>query len=336
MGEQLPDSSRLNKSQKLIRILESMQEPGGALVGDLMTRFDLDDRTMRRYLADLRGLELPIHTRGRGLTRRLWLDARYGRRNVRVSLLELVALRFGRTMVAFLQGTGFAEDMDEALDTVERIALDGQQMELAQNLDRKFVAVPEHRKDHTRDAEMIESILSALLYQNPARAHYARLGQRQKRYHLHALTLATFRQGLYLFAFDVDAGKIKTYAVDRFRHFERIRGQHFTYPEGYDPHKLVEDCFGIMGGPIALVELHFGRRAAPYVQERVWHHSQTVESDGGGGLILRMRVGIAPELISWIMGFGPDVRVLGPSELVDRVRMLHRQACGLDEPPRIR
>jgi predicted DNA-binding transcriptional regulator YafY len=51
-----------------------------------------------------------------------------------------------------------------------------------------------------------------------------------------------------------------------------------------------------------------------------------MEAARDGGVILRMRVGLAPELTSWIMGFGPGVQVLSPPELADQIRRLHKEA----------
>jgi len=329
------DDAALNKSQKFVRIVELMLQQGGTTSGELMRRFDLDDRTLRRYLADLRAIELPVCSEGRGPSRKLWLDARYGRKGVQVSLLELVSLRFGRQLFDFLEGTGFAQDMDDALETISSLAV-GKSAEHARDLERKFMAVPEHRKDHTQDADRIEDILTALLYQNPARAHYAKPTGRTRAYLLHPLTLATYRQGLYLFALDVEEGKVKTFAVDRFRHFERLRKDKFDYPEDYDPKELVGDAFGIIGGKQSEVTLRFRRRASPYVRERVWHRSQQVEATSDGGVRLRIEVGLSPELESWILGFGPDVRVEGPPELAERIRRLHIEAAEGTEMPSVR
>lgn len=322
------DDTRLNKSQKFVRILEALQSHGGVSAQDLMTRFSLDDRTLRRYLADLKALDLPVRSEGRGTDRRLSLDPSYRRQGVQLNLLELVSLRFGRSLFDFLEGTGFAADMDDALDTLSALAVLGGREQLAQHLDRKFVAVPEHRKDHTGDADLLDEVLSALLYQNPSLAHYAKVAGPTKRYSLQPYTLAVYRHGLYLIAMDVEEQRIKTFAIDRFRHFERRRGEHFDYPEDYRPDTLYRDAFGIIGGgrPIA-VELRFNRRVSPYIRERIWHHTQQVEPTGDGGVTLRMRVAMGPELVQWIMGFGPDVRVEGPSELADRVRRLHREAA---------
>jgi predicted DNA-binding transcriptional regulator YafY len=325
------DESSLNKAQKFVRILELLQSGGGLNAYDLMARFGLDDRSMRRYLSDLRDVGVPVETSGRGDDRRLWLDPSYRRTGLQLSLLELVSLRFGRSLFNFLEGTGFAQDMDDALDTLSTVSLKAGD-DLIHDLDRKFVAVPEHRKDHTGDADVIDEILSALLYQNPAIAHYARPGAPTKHYELRPLTLATYRQSLYLFAEDVEAGKVKTFAIDRFRHFERRRGDHFTYPSAYDPGAMFRDAFGIIASAdTARVALRFHRRASPYVNERIWHRSQQVEPLEDGGVRLIMQVSVSPELVSWILGFGPEVRVEGPPDLAERIRRLHQEAAdGLD------
>lgn len=322
------DDANLNKSQKFVRILEALQGRGGVSAQELMTRFSLDDRTLRRYLADLKALDLPVRSSGRGADRRLSLDPSYRRQGVQLSLLELVSLRFGRSLFDFLEGTGFAADMDDALDTLSELAVLGGREDLARDLDRKFVAVPEHRKDHTADADLLEDVLSALLYQNPASAHYAKVAGPTKRYALQPYTLAVYRHGLYLIARDTTDDKVKTFAIDRFRHFERHRGEHFDYPADYRPDSLYRDAFGIMGGgPLLSVVLRFNRRVSPYIRERIWHATQEIEPTGDGGVTLKMRVTMGPELIQWILGFGPDVRVEGPQELADRVQRLHREAA---------
>jgi len=321
-------NTRLNKSQKFVRVLSDMQDPEGVLADDLIERYDLDDRTLRRYLSDLRAIDVPIQDEGRGSDRLLRLDPSFGRKGVQLTLLEMVSLRFGRTLFDFLEGTGFAEDMDDALDRISTWSgAKGISGNMVTHLDRKFIAIPEHAKDHTQDAEIIDEILTALLRQNPVDVMYARVGGQLRSYSLLPLTLAHWRQGLYLFARDLEADMIKTFAVDRFRVFKRQRGEQFVYPEDFDPKAIVEDCFGIIGGPVTQVRLRFSRAVAPYVKERTWHASQVVSPIAGGDIEVTMRVGISPELETWILGFGPRVKVLAPDSLAQRVRALHLEAA---------
>jgi predicted DNA-binding transcriptional regulator YafY len=316
----------LNKAQKFVRIYEIVQRRGGVNAQELMDRFDLDARTLRRYLSDLKDLGLPLHDAGAGSDRVLTLDPAYARSGVQLTLAEVLSLHFGRTLFTFLDGTSFAAEMEGAIERLQP-AIARSTADLTKDLDRKFVAVAEHAKDYRSDPDLLDEVVSALLYSNPADAEYrpAR-GGFGKIYRLEPYTLATYRQGLYLFARDVNEDRIKTFAVERFERFARLRRERFEYPVGYDPRALVADSFGIISGPAEEVVARFAPDVALFVRERSWHPTQRLEPLGDGGVRLRMYVHIGPELVEWLLGFGPHVRVEAPSALVARVRDAHQAA----------
>ncbi len=316
----------LNKSQKFVRILEVVARRGGVTAQELMDRFELDARTLRRYLADLRDCGLPIRDESSDAGRVVTLDPSYARTGVQLTLAEVLSLHFGRTLFTFLDGTSFAEELEGAIDRL-RPAIGRADADLVRDLDRKFMAVPEHAKDYTRDGDLLDEIVSALLYANPADAEYAPRGGLGKAYRLEPLTLATYRQGLYLFARDVAAGRIKTFAVERFARFSRLRREKFEYPAAYDPRALVAAAFGITDGPAEDVVARFVPEVATYVRERRWHASQRLELLEDGGVRLRMHVYVGPELKEWLLGFGPHVRVESPIPLGAWVRDAHLAAA---------
>ena len=88
----------LNKAQKLVRMVEWMSNPGGIRASTIADRFDLDARTLRRYLTDLKDMGLPIKDTGRGDGRVLSLDPRWRRTGVQLTLSEVLSLHFGRTL----------------------------------------------------------------------------------------------------------------------------------------------------------------------------------------------------------------------------------------------
>jgi len=328
---QLMDYSKFNKSQKFVFMVQLLQRKEGVLASELKDRFDLqNDRTLRRYIHDLKEMDLPIRiervSEDGEKDRRLWIDANYQRTGVQISLLEWVSLHFGRTLFGFLQGTNLTQDIDDALERLSTLAGDVNQ-KITSDMSRKFMAVPEHAKDHSEKSEVIDEILTALLYQNPVEAFYAKIGRpAMRKYVLYPYTLVTYRQGLYIFAFDTKEHKIKTFAIDRFHSFKRIRNQHFELPKNYHPEKIVADAFGIMGGKTEEISLRFNKYAAPYIQERIWHHSQETYPVDNAELILKMNVAINHELISWILGFGPDAKVLSPPSLKERIYDLHKRS----------
>ena len=78
-------------------------------------------------------------------------------------------------------------------------------------------------------------------------------------------------------------------------------------------------AFGIAGGKPEDVELRFDARAAHYIRERVWHESQELIEDEGGGVRLRLRVAPGVDLRAWIKGFLPDVSVVRPASLREEI-----------------
>ncbi|MCP4808251.1 MAG: WYL domain-containing transcriptional regulator [Proteobacteria bacterium] len=315
----------LNKAQKLVRMVELMTRRGGVRAWELMDRFDVDARTLRRYLSDLKEMNLPINDDGAGEDRTIALDAEYRRSGVQLTLPEVLSLHFGRKLFTFLDGTGFAQDLDDAIERLEP-AIPRAHAELAQDLDRKFMAVPEHAKDYTEMGDLVDEIITALLYDNPSRASYTKPTGASKDYFLEPLTLATYRQGLYLFARDRHDGQVKSFAVERFSRFSRLRMEKFRPPAAYRPEDQLRGAFGILKGEPQSVSACFDSTVAHYVRERHWHPSQVIEELPDGRVRVRFEVGLTHELVSWLLGFGGDVQVEEPASLARRVRDAHKQA----------
>ena len=320
------DLSHLNKAQKLVKIVELMSRRGGVRASELGDRFDMDARTLRRYLADLRELGIPLSDEGRAEDRLLTIDAQWRRTGVHLSLAEVLSLHFGRTLFNFLDGTHFAEDLNGAIERLQP-AISQAHADLARQLDTKFVAVPEPRKHWTPAAsEVIDDAITALVYDNPIEARYRKVGGVERQYLLHPYTLASFRNGLYLFALDVEAGRVKTFALERFTDMVRKR-ERFEPPVGWSPHAHIVHAFGIIGaGDVAEVRLAFDERVVGYIRERTWHPTQTFGTLPDGRLELRMKVTVGVELVTWILSHGADVEVLHPASLRRRVAEDMRKA----------
>jgi predicted DNA-binding transcriptional regulator YafY len=118
----------------------------------------------------------------------------------------------------------------------------------------------------------------------------------------------------YLFAHDTARGAVRTFALPRIRRVERT-GAKFRRPKDFSLGKILEGSFAVFeGGRPAMVRIRFTGIAARLVGERVWHASQKL-STGNAGLLLGMRVGLSPDLIQWVLGWGAEAEVLEPPAL---------------------
>ncbi len=316
----------MNKAQKLVQMVQLMARVGGIRASELEERFELDARSLRRYLADLKEIGVPVEDDGRGDDRVVSVDPRWRRTGVQLTLTELLSLHFGRTLFNFLEGTSFAADIEGAIERLEP-AVSRAHQDVVRQLDTRFLAVREHTKDYRGDgSDRIDEAITALVYNNPLRGSYRKANGSTSEYVLHPYTLATYKQGLYLFALDVEVGQVKTYALERFTELKRSR-ERFEYPVGWNPHAHLAHAFGIISGPPEEVCVAFSAAVAGYLRERTWHPSQGFSLMPDGRTRLRMRVADTVELRQWILSFGRDAEVLSPAGLVAHVAGTLRAAA---------
>ena len=78
--------------------------------------------------------------------------------------------------------------------------------------------------------------------------------------------------------------------------------------------------FGIICGDAFRVRLLFNSRTANYIHDRRWSADQKLTPAADNSLILEMTARSEPELVSWILSFGANVKVLEPDWLRDEIR----------------
>ena len=116
------------------------------------------------------------------------------------------------------------------------------------------------------------------------------------------------------------AGACRIYALSRIKNI-KITKEQFTIPEGFDISKEVDLSFGIWhntGAPEEY-ELLFDSSLANYILEREWHKDQQMEQREDGSVYLKFASNQKKQILSWVLGFGPAVKVLAPESLRDEV-----------------
>lgn len=130
-----------------------------------------------------------------------------------------------------------------------------------------------------------------------------------------------FRErSLYLVAEEMSEGKIKTFAIPRMSDVEMIDKAYEGAITSPDDH--FKTSFGVWRASDAEdVAIWFARSRVQYITERKWHPSQIITLESNGGVTLKMRVGITPQLICWVLGFGADAKVTANEKLAAAVSL---------------
>ena len=160
--------------------------------------------------------------------------------------------------------------------------------------------------------------MQAILARRRVRMRYHSFSSQQvKDYIVEPYRLAYAQGGLYLQAFVPEYSEMRTFAAQR---IESAVGLEDSFsPVESAPPDVFAHSLGAFSGTPERVVIEFTAAEAPYVREREFHASQSIEELPGGRIRLTMNVVIDWELQAWVMGFGPAAKVIQPEAFAKRI-----------------
>jgi len=137
---------------------------------------------------------------------------------------------------------------------------------------------------------------------------------------------------LYLIGYCHLRSDVRMFAIDRIVTLT-VTNLPCQMPLGFNVEEYVKDALTVMrGGPQIEVELRFDRKTTAWAKNRIWHPSQKATLDRNGCLTLILRVADTPELVGWILSFGPGVSVVRPDTLRKQVISTATQIANQNDP----
>jgi predicted DNA-binding transcriptional regulator YafY len=235
---------------------------------------------------------------------------------VRISRKEAFSFGLARKLLAHYEGTPLHLDMRSVLDKIAE-SLEGEITIEPDWLSEHVGVLPE---DRVRiDPDVWAQLAGFIECREVIRATYQTFDGRVSEYELHPYHLIAYHGNWYLMAWNVEKKRVATFALSRFQRIEAT-GQTFTRLAGFSPETYARQAFGIVGGekPIR-VRLLFDPKLAVYITERQWHPSQEFRTRQYGSVEMRMETTGRKELVRWVLSWMPDVKVLAPKSLRDRI-----------------
>jgi predicted DNA-binding transcriptional regulator YafY len=317
----VPRNAEVIRQWTILREIERARG-GGVTIDDLATLCGVTTRTIRRDLQALEEAGFPLYddrSHDDGRTRWKVNGQAFKGLAAGLTVSELCALYFSRSLLESLAGTPFREDVESAFEKLSSV-LTPHMRQFLDQLPRVIATKPDpmRRKDDPRQQQIIARALDATLHHRQATIIYhSKSSERTKTYLVHPYRLAYAQGGLYLLAYVPEYGEVRTFAVERIQELTLLE-EGFTpiedLPDTAFPHSL-----GVHTGPPEQVELEFEPAVADYVRARDWHRSQTMREGESGRLHMTLNVCLDRALESWILSFGPFVRVIAPASLAAQI-----------------
>lgn len=128
-------------------------------------------------------------------------------------------------------------------------------------------------------------------------------------------------ENYYLVAYDSEAGIIKHYRVDKMTDITTIDEER----DGQEAYKALDmavyarKVFGMFSGDEQNVQLRFENHLVGAVLDRLGREVFIV-ADGSEHFTVRADVVVSPQFFSWVTGFGPAAKIIGPDDVVEKMR----------------
>jgi len=154
--------------------------------------------------------------------------------------------------------------------------------------------------------------------------------ERQAAFRPYLLEPAAVGSALYAIGLMEPPGELRVLRLERIS-FSAVTGLTFVPPPVDELLERIERSWSVWLADDEPVEvrLRFTEEASPLVRETRWHPSQRLQDASDGGVDLSLTVASTTELVPWILGWGPNCRVLAPAELRERIAAETRAAAAM-------
>jgi predicted DNA-binding transcriptional regulator YafY len=335
----VPRNSEVIRQWTILREIERARG-AGVTIDQLSALCSVTTRTIRRDLQALEEAGFPIYddrSHDDGRTRWTINGTAFKGLAAGLTLAELCALYFSRTVLESLSGTPFRDELEQAFDKLGA-TLPVHMRQFLDQLPAVIASKPDpHRRrglaKDSRERLVVGRALEATLHHRQASLTYhSRSSERTKTYLVHPHRMAFAQGGLYLQAYVPEYGEIRTFAVERIRDISLLEERFTPIDDSTGdafPHSL-----GVHSGPPERIEVRFDAAVADFVQSRDWHPSQEWQASPDNGGTLTLNVCVDQTLKAWVLSFGPGARVVAPARLATEIAGLLAAAAQNYREPR--
>ncbi|MBC8193804.1 MAG: WYL domain-containing protein [FCB group bacterium] len=313
--------SDFTQIERILRIIQILSSGTRLTTAALMRRFDdqVALRTLQRDLNKIANSGIPVRSRKTTANENEWfLDSSFRTFIPQtLGLNEYLAAHMLKENLKVFRNTEFSDEVDSLLEKIEQIVPEDVFLETDESdPEDLFENYSTGLFDYTGYDEIINTIIQAIIQNKKSFvSYYNAYEQKSKNFYVEPRRIVYFKGGLYVIAYVRRFEKFRLLAIQRIRKF-KIQDEVYQQDPVFDEGRFWKNKFGLFSADQQEVKLEFSPEVRMHIEGRHWHTSQIYSEGDAGSLILELKVGLSPELISWIFGWNEYVDVLSPPELI--------------------
>ena len=309
---------QLGRQWKLIQALTAYRT--GKSAADLAQELECHPRTVYRDLEALQLAGFPLYT-DKVDGRSLWsfVDTVKHQIPIPLTLTELMALYFSRDMLKVLKNTVFYDSLETLFQKI-KATLPPEYISYLSRIEKSLKVGLSSYKEYGGLTETLNSLNEAVLNGKYIEMIYFTMSRKQETRRKVAPYKIWFFDGtFYLIGHCLLRNSVRLFAIDRIKSL-CLTDESFQIPEDFNTEDFMRSSFGTFVGNLTTIKIHFETDIAGYIQERIWHESQEIESQEDGSIIFKVTVAGTDEIKFWVLNWGAKATVLEPDSLRDEIK----------------
>jgi len=309
-------SRQLERFLSLDNLLRSKQRQTAFSLAEAL---EVSERTVRSDLAFLRDrYHAPLEFNKRQGYH--YTDPDWRLPSISLSKGELFALTLGARMLEAYAGSAYITDLQSAISRLSERLPEQTWVDLQRVADERILF--RSGAETNLDAAIWHKLESACRLQKVVQMtyHTANSNSVSDR-KLDPYLLHIYRgTNPYVIGFCHKRQEVRWFRVDRIQQLE-VLAETFVRDPAFDAKGHLDMIFQHEVGAVPVnVVIWFDASTAPYIRERRWHTTQTLQEHSNGAVTLCMTVRGLQDLKRWILGYGRGAIVQQPPELVELVQ----------------
>ncbi|MEB3232728.1 MAG: WYL domain-containing transcriptional regulator [Leptolyngbyaceae bacterium] len=305
--------------ERFLTIDKFLRSPERHTAGSIAEVLEVSERTIQADIAFMRDrFDAPIEyspVKGQHYT-----DPNWRLPSISLTEGELFALTLGARMLAAYAGSAYEATLESAIGQLVARLPDTVQADLQVLAQRRVVFHP-GATNVNFDPDVWQKLeFASQMFRSVRLVYAAPRGESLSERVIDPYLLRISRSNPYVTGFCHLRQALRDFRVDRVRSLEVLMDS-FEIDPTFDAQAYLEaPFFHEQGGEPQWVAIWFDAATAPYIRERQWHSSQTIEEREDGSLVLRVEVRGLEEVKRWVMYYGAGAIALEPVELAGMIR----------------
>jgi predicted DNA-binding transcriptional regulator YafY len=243
-------------------------------------------------------------------------DPSFSIKTLPVSEEDLVKLNDAVQLLQQISGFTIADDVAEVVKRLEN------RYKFTNTSERRIISF--ETATAVQGIENLEDIYHAIIRKKVLKITYKTFQATEPRiWNIHPYLLKEHSHRWYLLGLVEEKQNTGIFALDRMQDI-RISRTPYRENSSLDADNYFNDVIGVTVLPdqqVEEIELIFSSRLTPYILSKPLHQSQIIlKQYDNGNLHIQLRLMINPELLSLLLSYGNDVKVIRPAKLADEIR----------------